>query len=238
MNNKCFTYIKIDEQQSCIYTTGMTFKEFIFGMKPKINNILILSGFPEVSNWNRKLCLEYIKKEKLNDFYEEDVYSYGDFCWVDFENESDLNNVTKEELASLLYMAHLKEKLNDFKIKSLNNKYAYLCHDDEYSVKIYMQNTKKYKKVIQYKILKELQGKKKMIAKIPDDIMDTLYDYFKQGAVIDFERAYLTGVNIYIIGDYFDIDLIHKKLDSKRNVFNNCNLDYNRKNKKWSIRGR
>ncbi|AUG57157.1 MAG TPA: hypothetical protein DCE02_04195 [Ruminiclostridium sp.] len=41
-----------------------------------------------------------------------------------------LDSVTKEKLARLLYMSHMKEPLDSFKIDSLMNEYAYLCHDD------------------------------------------------------------------------------------------------------------
>lgn len=236
MRKKWFCYIKIDEVNNYVLTSGMEFKDFMNGIKIKPNNILILEGYPYNSVYSNKLFMEYITKEHMESFVEEDVYSYGDFCWIDFEKEDNLKNVTDQELAELLFVSHKHIPLSKIDFDSLNNKYIYLSHDDDYWVKIYMLDVKEYKKVIEHKVLVELKGRKKQIAPIPDDIINIMYDYFKSGAVFDFEQSYYNGVRIYPVGEMEGVESIHTQLDKQRNI-RNCGLilDYNPRSKKWKI---
>lgn len=112
------------------------------------------------------------------------------------------------------------EPFDTFIFNSLNNKYAYFAHDDDYIARIYMKNIDEYKMVINYKILKELKGRKKYIVDIPDKILEYLYDLCKIGIAIDFEEAYYTGVTIYVIGDVRYIDDAHYDLDRYRKRVN------------------
>ena len=38
-------------------------------------------------------------------------HGYGDFCWIDFEEEEALNELPSQAIAELLYLGHLKEHL-------------------------------------------------------------------------------------------------------------------------------
>lgn len=236
MRNKWFCYIKIDEENNSIITSGMTFKDFISGINQKPKNMLILKGFPYNCSWCKELGLEYITPEKMEDFLQENVYHYGDFCWIDFQDKENLNFVTKQELAELLYLSHKKIPLQNFQFNTLKNRYVYLCHDDDYIVNIYMQSLEEYKDIIQYKILSELKGRKRSIEPIPEYIIDKLYDLFKEGYAFDFENAYNTGVRVLPIGEIHGVETIHSKLDRQRNIpgAGIC-VDYNSKTKKWKI---
>ena len=236
MRNKWFCYIKIDETNNFVLTSGMEFRNFMNGIRTKPSNILILKGSPADCSFSNNLFMEYITNEHMESFLKDDVYSYGDFCWVDFEDEDSLKKVTEQELAELLYVGHKKMPLSKIVFDSLKNKIIYLCHDDDYWVKVYMLDIKDYKKVIEHKILTELKGRKKQIAPISDEIMNIMYDYFKNGAVIDFENSYDNGVRIYPIGEMKCVENIHAKLDRQRNM-PRCGLclDYNPRAKKWKI---
>lgn len=238
---KHFCYIQINEKENYIYSSGMKFLHFYQAIENKPNNILILKGFPSMCNseYNMNLGFYYIDKDNMSVFLQhdgEDVYYYGDFCWVDYKNENDLDKVGANELSEILYIAHKGKPLNSFKFKSLNNKYVYLAHDDHYFAKIYMEDTKEYKKVIEFRLIQELRGRRRFISSISDEVMDTLYDYFKKGAVIDFERSYSSGVRIYQIGENLGGDYIHDTLDRQREIrFSGINIEYNPRTKKWNI---
>ena len=162
--------------------------------------------------------------------------AYGDFNMVDFDDESKLSCVTNSELAELLFMRHKCKPIKSYKIESLQNRFAYLCHDDDYYVKIYMERLDDYKKVVEYKIRKELKGRKQTIAAIPDDIMDRLSAEFESGVVIDFEKSFADSVQIYTKVEPNCIEDIHKILDRRRpRCVGAISLSYDRKTKKWSI---
>lgn len=154
------------------------------GIKDKPKNILILSGDPIYSELNIDLNLEYISGKDLNDFYKEDVYSFGDFHWVDFDAEENLNNIDKLELAKILYLNHKGIPFDTFIFKSLNNKYAYIAHYDDYIVNVYVKNIEDYKYVIESKILKEFKGRKKYISNIPNEILEKIFDMCESGIMI------------------------------------------------------
>lgn len=237
MRNNCFAYIKINEETNKVKTSGIKFREFVEGLNEKPNNLLILKGWSMNSTIEVNLNLEYVSSENIPAICEEEVYDFGDFHWIDFEEEVNLKSVDKSDLAKILYLNHTGEPYDTFLFESLNNKYVYIAHDDDYIVNVYMKNIKNYKDIINYKIKKELKGRKKFIGDIPNEILDHIYDLCKKGVVIDFEEAYCTGINIYPIGDIKYIDDAHDKLDWYRNrKFNSgaINLEYNNNKKLWS----
>lgn len=236
MNNKWFAYIYIDEQENYIYTSGIRFQEFYQGIHDKPNNLLLIDGYPSKSSMNKHLFLEYITNEEIASFVQSDiVYQFGDFCWFDFNSPENLNTVSEQELAAFLYFSHRNKPLDGFLFDSIKNKYAYCAHDDDWYVKVYMKNPSDYKQVIEYKILKELKGRKRTISGIQPEIMEQLYPLFREGAVIDFEDNYQTGVRIYTIGKQNDMDSIHTKLDRLRQCLHGPALEYEPRTKKWKI---
>lgn len=112
------------------------------------------------------------------------MYSFGDFHWVDFDAEENLNNIDKLELAKILYLNHKGIPFDTFIFKSLNNKYAYIAHYDDYIVNVYVKNIEDYKYVIESKILKEFKGRKKYISNIPNEILEKIFDMCESGIMI------------------------------------------------------
>ena len=235
MRNKWFAYIKIFENENYVHSSGITFNTFYNGIGDKPHNILILKGYPNNAIMNGKLGLEFVPAEKIEDYINDDVYNYGDFSWVDFENVEQLNNLPEDKLAELLFFSHKAKPLKSNQISGLGNIYAYHSHDDDWRVRVYMNDVKKYSSVIKYKIATELKGRKKYIAPIPDDISEQIYELAQEGVVMDFERSYKTGVELYKIGNVNDMDGIHNLLDKNRRFLNGLSLDYSTRSKKWRV---
>jgi len=181
--------------------------------------------------------MDYIPAEEMAVFVESNVYDYGDFCWVDFAAPANLDNVSDNELAELLFFRHTCRPLTSYRIPSLQNSYAYWSHDDGWVTRVYMERPDEYKQVIEYKILKELKGRKRSIEPIPTAIMDALFTMFLGGAVLDFEWSTTSGVRVYPIGNVDDMDSIHSLLDQRRRRQNGAGLWYDTRTKTWSISG-
>ncbi len=236
---KCnnFYYVSIDIQKSEVFSCGGKFSEFINFISIKPENILLMKGNFYEGHWNNKIGLDYADKNNINDLISDDVYNYGDFVWVDYEDKDAIDNILPIELAELLYISHMKMPLNTPFFKTLNNNYIYLAHDDNYWTKIYMKNIYDYKKVIEGKILKELKGRKREVLPIPEHIINLIFDGACEGILIDFESTYYisgsTGVNIYKMGKYRDYDQIHDVFERKKDCRNLITLEY--RNKKWKI---
>ncbi len=234
-------YINIKESEGYVFTTGMEFKTFISAIPNEVEGFLMLKGSPINAKFDRHTSFEYISKDSSKAFMEEDVYNYGDFCWIDFAEEKNLEKLTDENIAELLFAAHLKRPLRSAFFDALGNKYLYLCHDDDYWVKVYLKNVMEYKLVIEQKIREIFIGRKKSLSPIPQDILNELYQYFIGGAVFDFENCTVssihTGVRIFPTRDIgFCADDVHRELDHQRNIAGiGKYLEYNPKTKKWSL---
>lgn len=226
-------YVRIDEEQNLVHTSGVIFKEFVKGLNIANKDYLILAGFPNNCSFNMNLLLEYVPKEMAEAFINENVYHYGDFCWVDYTDKQQLEYLTNEELAELLYMSHKKEPLHCFKIKSLNNKYAYLCHDDGWWNNVYMENVSEYKGVLSYKLMQEFKGRKRTISEPQEELMDKIYEMCKEGLVMDFEKKTDNGVNLFCVGEISTMDDLENKMHRYRNKSNGLSIYYDTRKKLW-----
>lgn len=234
-------YIRIEEEGGFVFSSGVNFATFWAGIHRKPHNLLLLQGWPQDGNYHQKIGLQYILEESLPSFLQEDVYQYGDFSWVDFESVEALEALADEELAELLFAAHSRRPMGSAQLKGLQNRYLYLCHDDDYWVKLYMPERTDYKPVLEAKIRHELMGHKRTMAPIPAEILDALYEFFKTGGVFDFENASVSstfsGVRIFpLTGMGFNPDEIHRGLDRKRSIASiGYYLSYHPKTKKWQL---
>ena len=235
MKNKWFAFIRIFENESYIESSGISFNEFYNGINEKPRNILVLKGHPNNTAFNYEHLFHYITSENVVEFTKSNVYDYGDFCWVDFTNSKHLNDLSNKQLAELLFFAHKAKPLLSHYFSDLDNKYSYCSHDDEWFVRVFMEETKNYLSVIAYKLLTELKGRKKHISPLPDAILGYIYNLAKDGIIIDFENSFTTGVMIYKAGSVDNLDYIHKALDKcRKNLFGLC-LSYNSKSHKWRL---
>ncbi|MDF2675669.1 MAG: hypothetical protein K0R09_3941 [Clostridiales bacterium] len=235
MRNTSFYYLKLNADTNNIISSGLSFNEFVNGIIDKPTNMLILSGHPKECHWHDDLHLDYITNDQLDSFYNEKVYDYGDFCWVDFDNVESLNSITKTQLAELLYLNHKQEVMNTFQFDNLKNKYVYIAHDDKHWVSIYMKNIKSYMHVVEHKLITELKGRRKSIAPFPTEIIDKLYNLSLEGLIFDFEKSSDSFVTVYPMKDVDIIDDIHKKLDRMRGTHRGINLWCTPRKRIWNF---
>ena len=88
--------------------------------------------------------LEYCPEERINKLAAEDVYGYGNFCWIDFIEEEVLNELTGQEIAELLFLGHQKQHLKSPFYNKLGNRFVYLAHDDGWLNKTYYRSFKDF----------------------------------------------------------------------------------------------
>lgn len=227
-------YIRIDESKNLIHTSGITFHDFISSMDINNKNILILAGYPRRDEFCSKLNLEYISKENVIELANEDVYNYGDFCWIDFENKESLEKVSKDELAQMLYMRHMSTPFNSYKTPSLNNNYAYLSHDDGWWNNLYLDDITEYKKMLAYLLIKNLKGRKKIMTTPDEKLINWLFDLCKQGIILDFEevKSSASDLGVYQVGNITSMDDMCRIINKYRKITTNAYIYYD--SKKWT----
>lgn len=123
-------YLNVDPSENRIVTYGIEFKEFIYALDRPLDNILMLSGYFSEGEFEFTTNCEYVPKETIPRIINEDVYRLGDFCWVDFEDIDGLRSLKPAEVAELLYLGHMKKPVTSAFFEKLQNRFAYLAHDD------------------------------------------------------------------------------------------------------------
>lgn len=240
MKGKNFYYTVCDFEENKVFSCGATFFDFMKHIKIKPNNILLLKASFGDGKYDRKIGLDYVDSENMEDLIKDDVYSYGDFIWLDYNDPSIIDNMSGVELSELLYIGHTFSPLNKALINWINNKYLYLAHDDDYWTKIYMENIQDYKMVMHGKILDALKGRKKYIKPLPEDIIDYIFKHSKDGILFDFGNVSFynnrTTLKISKIGKNYNYDEVYD-LFKRKEYFTKISiyLEYNSRNKGWSL---
>lgn len=143
MKRETIIYINSDIQNHEFIYTGIVFSEFIAYIENPIQNLLLLKA-----NYLKENIVHNFEIVEglaaINRFANEDIYDYGDFCFVDFEDGT-LDNLSSQQIAELLYLAHMFTPLKSPYFESLHNRFAYLAHDDGFFGKIYCRKRDKLK---------------------------------------------------------------------------------------------
>ncbi|GGE57788.1 oxalate:formate antiporter [Priestia taiwanensis] len=191
-------YINGDRHNQCYTTTGITFEEFSSSLVCPLKNVLLLKHRFEWADFNLMSRFDYVEQENVARLMDDDVHEYGEFCWVDFEDSSDLDELEPSEIASLLYLGHMKEPLNKAFFPILNNTYAYLSEEDGRYTKVY------YKKLYDFLFmlcnviplkLSDSQKRKmfffqrpKQLSSISIHVMEALLPIMEEGMIIDLSK--------------------------------------------------
>lgn len=243
-------YIHLNEHDHYVMTYGIEFSEFANALSDSLNNLLLLKHRYEHGDFNMHTLFEYVSSDKLGRLIADDVYGYGDFCWIDFEEEDVLNELPGQMIAELLYLGHVKEHLKLPFYNYLSNRYVYLAHDDGWFNKTYYRDLNDFYRMLgevipgkmgQQKMEKTLLGlkKKKGYPPISRDVLLSLKSLMKEGFVISFKDIIQnrSGIEIpiWIIGDYANMDDMYEEYESILKEPCGAKLVFDKKSREWKI---
>jgi len=204
-------YVYIDGNKVVSY--GIEFNEFMAALDELPNNILILKGHYG-THFDFNVNREYCTKDDFDEFVTEDVYSYGDFSWIDFEDIETLKRLSNQEIAELYFFANKWTPLSDSFFKKLNNRFFYNAHDDGWVNWTYYNDIKEFhsilKCVTQNKV-KHLYGTESILSK--EDIAKIL-DLSTRGVAISLIDA--NSIGIYELGMFSDMDKMFDEVKNKK----------------------
>ncbi|KIL52395.1 hypothetical protein KP77_06550 [Jeotgalibacillus alimentarius] len=241
-------YLHLNTAQDFAMSSGIDMKDFYRALSDRLHHLLLLKHKFEQSSFNMHTYLEYVHEQEVSDLVKEDIAAYGEFCWIDFEDEAGVDEMSAQELAELLYMGHMKYHLNLPFYKKLNNRFVYLSTEDGMLNRTYYKEWTDFflmiGKVIPEKIAvrkntKLLQFKKeKALSPIPKEVVMKISHLLREGVVISFQHSVINKgkveVPVWVSGDYANMDDLQDDMQKKYKREPSAVFSYDRKTKEWS----
>lgn len=198
-------YAKVTPKNHEIVYSGIEFIEFIKFLSPPIENLILIKG----DYWGNKQDhnFELLEgQEQIEKLSEENIYNFGDFCFVDYLKSGDTAGLSDQQIAELLYIAHIGKPLDSPFFTSLQNRFVYLAHDDGWYCKLFCRRLDNFITVLCGKITNDMGWP------VPDFIQSQLLQLATQGILIDLEELHNKkgrfDLKIYTVGEHVDMDYI------------------------------
>ena len=232
-------YINAFPENNEIVYYGMQLNEFIKYAPVELSQLLLLEAEYFGTGFRSKTKFEVVTKEEMNDFLKEDVYSYGNFCWVDFNQRENVENLEPFEIAELLYLGHMFKPVKSPFFDKIQNRYAYLAHDDGWFCRLYCNQYSDFQEIIANKLIHRVStSKKRKVYPLSEEIKEKLMRIAEGGLLIDFSNTlkYSNAIEIpiYRIGKFLDMDHMYNDLERHIN-HSNYSARLVHRNKKWTI---
>ncbi|WAA12552.1 hypothetical protein [Fervidibacillus halotolerans] len=247
-SNSTIIYLLVNRHERYVVSHGISFQDFIWNLNTPPLHILLLSNRFNESEYHLHTQLDYVSSEQLPNLLKKEISALGDFCWVDFEDVFDLDELDGQELAELLYLGHMKRHLVPPFYQKLNNRFAYLTNNDGWMNKIYFRNWNDFYnclgRFIPYK-MKDVKWdglfspfrKKKEYPVVEKVILQQLNTLMTEGFVISFQSVSQSrnqlALPFFTVGDFYDME---EMLESYRSQSKPKGYFlYDKKAKMWSI---
>ncbi|ANU08878.1 hypothetical protein A1A1_11096 [Planococcus antarcticus DSM 14505] len=187
-------YIYLNESDQFALFSGLTFAHFLDAMKlPK--NLLLLKHPYEDASFNMHTHMEFATQEEFGQLRKARANKKSEFCWIDFKSEKQLNSLTPQEQAELLYIGHKKEPVKTPFYSTLQNEFVYLSSEEEETTKIYFRRLERLNELVgnyfTYLIRREENGQnfwrrkaKDLIPELPAEILQSLKKNYREGVLI------------------------------------------------------
>lgn len=232
-------YINAIQENNEVVYYGMKLKEFIKYAPVELNKLLLLKAEYYGRCFRSKTKFEIVDQEEINDFLNEDVHSYGDFSWVDFNSVENIEKLEPMEIAELLYLGHMFKPITSPFFDKIENRYAYLAHDDGWYCKLYCKEYSDFKEIIANKIIDMVStSKRKNIYPLSEELKAKLISIAENGLLIDFSNISKFNntiqIPIYCIGKIFNMDEMYNNLE-RYLACSKYSARLTHKNKKWVI---
>ncbi|PLT33572.1 hypothetical protein [Bacillus sp. V5-8f] len=247
---KNILYIHLQDSERFVISSGMNFREFAYALPHPLSNLLLLKHKFEDAEFHMNTLLEYVNEENIVRLLKDNVQGYGDFCWIDFEEESGLDELDGPELAELLYIGHCKNHLRPPFYRKLNNEFVYLAQDDGWFNKIYYRSLGTYFKMMGQLVPLKIGTlraertwlgirKRSEYPPVPAEVFQRLSRLMGEGIVFSFHEVQQSRnrleIPVWVVGDYLNMDDMAEGYTQMKREKPNALIVLNRKAKEWSL---
>ena len=131
-------YIHMNDVDHFVVFSGLRCKQFFLCVEPMKNVLLLKSSF-EDGSYNMHTHHDFVSMEDMPLFIKKLTENQSELCWLDFDSEKNVNQLSTKEQAELLYFAHKREPLESPFFDKLQNRYAFYANPADKTVKIYFR---------------------------------------------------------------------------------------------------
>ncbi|EIA21149.1 hypothetical protein [Listeria fleischmannii] len=246
--NQKSVYIHMDNVINNVVTSGITFCDFMQGVTLPPENILLIKHHIKDSSYNTHTAFDFLEASDLQQLKTHQGLQLGEFCWIDFEDIDLVNQLSPQEVAEMLYLAHTGRHLRSPFYYKLQNNFVYLTKKDGRYNKTYYRNMNHFYAVLGFVVAKKtaailnektfLSLNKRKYVKSPSmDLLKRFSAYFKEGACIAFAAAEKTRTQIRIpVGAQLDEDIMELEHTGEEIAYSKivADLVYDLKKNEWT----
>ena len=126
--------------------------------------LLLRHGYTDATH-DPSSRFDHVAASDIKALIDENVYSWGDFCWADYTGDS-FPALTKQEVAELLYFGHTGELLEErIGLPSLGNRFLARGHDDGWFLNLYYDSWSDMIHLLdQLELLKGVNGRSALLS--------------------------------------------------------------------------
>lgn len=210
MPTRKLIYMHSNTAEKHIICHGIDFKEFINSLEKPPENILLIKHEFVGGDFNSRSGFMHVSGAELEKLKADNIGKYGDFCWLDFENEYALDQLTRLDIAELLYFGHRHHPFSTPFFTRLQNRFAYWSHDDGWYSSIYFTDSAEMLAFISFAVSAIPKSKPLSGGKLPHETAKEMLSLSESGLLIDgadLSEAVDTFVlPIFVTGKITDMD--------------------------------
>ena len=182
---KKLIYLHSNTAEKHIICHGIDFKAFLNSLDKPLGNILLIKHQYNGENYNSRSGFTYVSGQEIEKLKAENVSKYGDFCWFDFEDEFAPDQLTRLDIAELLYFGHRHQPFSTPFFTRLQNRFAYWSHDDGWFSSIYFSDHDEMLTFMSCAISVIAQSRPLSTGKLPHDTAKEVLSLAEGGLLID-----------------------------------------------------
>jgi hypothetical protein len=134
-----YIYIWNDPTKQCIVASGIEFRDISerVGLDGGVILLCHYAGWtPSYANHDEQSRFDYVPCSNITKLAEENVGMWGDFIWADYVG-SVMPAIPGQEIAELMYFAHIGEPLGRIALPTLGNRLLCYIHDDGWYLRLF-----------------------------------------------------------------------------------------------------
>lgn len=246
-----YIYIHLNEEDRFIASIGWEMRSFMKSIPYSLSNLLLLNHhLDDVDEYDSRTKLNFIHRENVKKFIKTTSKENYLLSWLDFENQEDLSELDKTEIAEILYLSHMLDHINAPFYSKLNNKFVYLVDESSSYSKVYFRKLQFFTDILGQFIAENLENlrlernflgfsKSSNFDKVPTSVLIELMPLLREGVVFSLSDVDHTKVGyaipIWIVGDFHHEDDLYES--SKKIVKKKADavLTLSKKTKTWDL---